>query len=69
MLSQIRSATPFSINSPHAGGQCELCDNCSEKFYFLFLLKDYEKDVKKIPATFLSVEDADLIERLARRGM
>jgi hypothetical protein len=35
----------------------------------LLLLIDYEKDVKKIPAAFLSVEDADLIERLARRGM
>lgn len=48
--SLVRSVTPFSLNSPHTGGQ------------------SYQSGVTQIPSCAVTVEDAEMMARMAKRG-
>lgn len=73
----IRSLTPLSINSPHTGGQSKDSSlGCLFFYICLFFISPplhcatnlvYDQNVTKIPAISITVEDAELMQRIADR--
>ena len=78
VASLIRSVTPFSIYSPHTGGQDyqkgkllvrvrKLWQWWQVRFEMGVVYLFY-KGVKKIPTACITVEDAEMMTRMAARG-
>lgn len=66
----IRSVTPFSINSPHTGMQGKKSRLfLGKKVHLTFhRFSEYVGNVTQVPAVSITVEDAELLQRLTDDG-